>query len=127
MAASVNEMRTFGGGVTFNRYVPSLNRTLMEYLKMEKDLMFHPRVRSGFEKEDESKWTDRPLAKHLLEGAAFNACHLIKLRRVLMEALMADVIRGTNLYLKDVSEVTDDVVIEKSVISLPFKCILDNS
>jgi len=65
--------------------------------------------------EDEKRWAQRPLLTHLLEGAVFNVCHLRRLRLVLMEALMREVTMGTTLYLREVSELSDDSVAEKHV------------
>lgn len=50
-----------------------------------------------------------------MEGAVFNVCHLRRLRLVLMEALTREVTMGTTLYLKEVSELSDDSVSEKYV------------
>lgn len=55
------------------------------------------------------------MPKHLLEGAVFNARYLKKLRQTLMEELLRDVNRGTELYLRDVSEIPEDERREKSV------------
>ncbi len=55
------------------------------------------------------------MPQHLIEGAIFNVCHLKRLRKAIMEALMVEVTLGTSLYLKDVSELPDDAVTEKNV------------
>lgn len=43
-------------------------------------------------------------------------CHLKKLRVAIMETILSEVIEGTKLYLKDVSQLEDDSVLEKGVI-----------
>lgn len=55
------------------------------------------------------------MPQHLVEGAVFNACWLKKLRLAVMETLLSDVTFGTNLYLKEISELADDSVAEKGV------------
>lgn len=129
----------------FNLYVSGLVRCLGLFLPdMGKDQMFVSRVRTGLEKvfcsfhflvflygqllfslvaqctlrmqEDEGKWRKRPLPQHLLEGAVFNVCHLRRLRLALMEELTKEVTMGTALYLKEVSDISDDCVSEKQVI-----------
>ena len=68
----------------------------------------------------------RPLPKHLIEGAVFNVCNLRKLRLDIMSEIMSEVTAGTNLYLKDVSELSEDSVGEKRVrhfIMSAFECL----
>lgn len=101
----------------FNRFVPSLTRCLTDYLGMPAEAMFQPRVRAGHEKEDESKWKQRPLPSHLLKGAVFNVCHLRKLRMKLVELLLSEVVMGTDIYLKEVAELADDECPEKEVVA----------
>ncbi|XP_046439355.1 piRNA biogenesis protein EXD1-like [Daphnia pulex] len=101
----------------FNRYVPALTRSLTDILNLPSMSMYHPRKRMGHEKEDEAIWKTRPLPQHLIEGAVFNVCWLRKLRLAIMEILLSDVTFGTNLYLKEISELADDSVAEKGVVA----------
>lgn len=63
------------------------------------------------------RWRMRPLPQHLLEGAVFNVCHLLNLRKALTDVLLSEVSRGTELYKREVTNLDDDAVPEKIVNS----------
>jgi len=114
VAASIIELHTTG---SFNKFVITLNRCLNDNLHFPIQTMFQSRIRTGHEKEDADKWKQRPLPQHLIEGAVFNVCHLRNLRLVLIEKLLSPVTIGTNMYLKEVSSLSDDAVPEKLAFS----------
>ena len=72
-------------------------------------LVFH------FTQEDESKWTQRPLPEHLVSGAVLNVCFLRPLRMKLMEDLLSIVTQGTDLYLNEISQISEELLPAKFV------------
>ena len=60
-------------------------------------------------------WAERPATQAVVEGAVKNVKHLLRLRQVLMDKLLTDLVDGIDIYLGIVRDAPDHQVNNFSV------------
>ena len=57
--------------------------------------------------EDQAIWCERPAPEHVMDAAMKHVEHLLDLRLILMEKMMAEFTVGVDIYLAQVKDVSD--------------------
>ncbi|OWF47065.1 piRNA biogenesis protein EXD1-like [Mizuhopecten yessoensis] len=91
--------RTFRGHGNWPRYVEGLQASLFDHLDLPQEQIQLMKVRAALKKEDQQVWMERPAGRPLLEAACKNVMHLLDLRLILMEKMMAEFVAGVDVYL----------------------------
>ncbi|XP_033742722.1 piRNA biogenesis protein EXD1-like isoform X2 [Pecten maximus] len=91
--------RMFRGHGNWPRYVQSLQALLFDHLDLPQEQIQLMKVRAAHKKEDQQVWMERPAGRPLLEAACKNVMHLLDLRLILMEKMMAEFVAGVDVYL----------------------------
>ncbi|XP_060064361.1 piRNA biogenesis protein EXD1-like [Ylistrum balloti] len=100
--------RMFRGHGNWPRYVQSLQASLFDNLDLPQEQIQLMKVRAAHKKEDQEVWMERPAGRPLLEAACKNVMHLLDLRLVLMEKMMAEFVAGVDVYLSYTRDANND-------------------
>ncbi|XP_041357556.1 uncharacterized protein LOC121374519 [Gigantopelta aegis] len=89
------------------RYVSGLSSCLFSHLELSSEQVHIMRVRESAKKEDQEIWCKRPAPGFVMEAAVKHVEHLLDLRLILMEKMMAEFTVGVDIYLAQVKDVSD--------------------
>ncbi|XP_069131174.1 piRNA biogenesis protein EXD1-like [Argopecten irradians] len=100
--------RMFRGHGNWPRYVQSLQASLLDHLDLPQEQIQMMKVRAAHRKEDQQVWMERPAGRPLLEAACKNVMHLLDLRLILVEKMMAQFVAGVDVYLAHTRDANSD-------------------
>ncbi|KAK2152561.1 hypothetical protein LSH36_325g02115 [Paralvinella palmiformis] len=91
----------------YPHYVEPLANLLHLTLNLNPNLIHFSKIRMSNALDDQRIWCRRPATQKMLRAIAKNVMHLIKLRLALLELMLADFVRGVDIYLSCLRD-TDD-------------------